>query len=202
MAVDAAPLLDILRAAVPEAALEAADAVDMPTLFVDRDHAFEVLQVLRDHPDLQCTLLADITAIDRLPAEPRFEVVYHLACLGAAYATGPAAPARRVRVKVALPSHDPRLTSLVEIYPGAGWPEREVFDLFGVTFERHPDLRRILTAEDWTGYPLRKDYPVQVRKTPQSWQPIQLSVEEFAENMRQQRAGAAAQARETEPSGE
>jgi NADH-quinone oxidoreductase subunit C len=194
--IDAAPILDVLRAAVPDAALNAADAVDMPTIVIDREHALDVFTTLRDHPLLQFALLSDVTAVDRLPAEPRFEIVYHLACLGEAFATGAPAPARRLRVKIGLPGHDPRVTSVTSLYPGAGWPEREVFDLFGVLFEHHGDLRRLLTPEDWTGHPLRKDYPVQIRKSTQSWEPIQVSAEEFAENIRRQRMEAERRSRE------
>jgi NADH-quinone oxidoreductase subunit C len=199
---DASPVIDILRSAVPGATIEALASIDMPAIVVDREHALETLTALRDHASLQFALLADVTAVDRLPAAPRFEVVYHLVCLGAAFATGPAAPARRLRVKVAVPGEDPRVTSVVSIFPGANWPEREVFDLFGIIFEHHPDLRRILTPEDWTGHPLRKDYPVQIRKTAQAWEPIQLSVEEFAENIKRQRAASENLAREIGPSGE
>jgi NADH-quinone oxidoreductase subunit C len=193
---DAAPILDVLRAAVPDAALNAADAVDMPTIVIDREHALEVFAVLRDHPALQFALLSDVTAVDRLPAEPRFEIVYHLACLGEAFASGAPAPARRLRVKIGVPGHDARVASVTSLHPGAGWPEREVFDLFGVFFEQHPDLRRILTPEEWTGHPLRKDYPVQIRKSTQSWEPLQVSAEEFAENIRRQRAEAERRASE------
>lgn len=196
---DASAVIEVLRAAVPGATIEALPSVDMPVVLIDREHLLEAMTALRDEPALQFALLADVTAIDRLPASPRFEVVYHLVCLGAAYATGPAAPARRLRVKVPVPGDDPRVTSVVSIYPGANWPEREVFDLFGIIFEHHPDLRRILTPEDWTGAPLRKDYPVQIRKTAQSWEPIQLSVEEFAENIKRQRAASETLARETKP---
>jgi NADH-quinone oxidoreductase subunit C len=199
---DASPVLDTLRGAVPGATLEPLPAVDMPTIQVDREHLLDVMAVLRDHEDLQFALLVDVTAQDRLPASPRFEVVYHLACLGAAYAVGRPAPARRLRLKVALAGDDAQLASVVPLFPGANWPEREVFDLFGILFDGHPDLRRILTAEDWTGYPLRKDYPVQIRKTTQSWAPIQLSAEEFAENIRRQRAVAEGIARQTGPAGE
>jgi NADH-quinone oxidoreductase subunit C len=80
--------------------------------------------------------------------------------------------------------------SVVPLYPTADWLEREVYDFFGVLFTDHPDLRRILMPEDWEGHPLRKDYPVQIRKTPQTWSPIQLSAEEFAEHIRSQRAQA------------
>jgi NADH-quinone oxidoreductase subunit C len=199
---DASPILDVLRAAVPDAALNAAAAVDMPTIVIDREHALGVFAALRDHPALQFALLLDVTAVDRLPAEPRFEIVYHLACLGEAFASGTPAPARRLRVKIGLPGHDARVTSVTSLYPGAGWPEREVFDLFGVFFEHHADLRRILTPEEWTGHPLRKDYPVQIRKSTQSWEPIQVSAEEFAENIRRQRAEAERRAREAGQSGD
>ncbi len=199
---DASPVVDILRGAVPGATIEALPSIDMPAILIDRAHALETLTALRDHGSLQFALLADVTALDRLPATPRFEVVYHLVCLGEAFAAGAAAPARRLRVKVQVPGDDPRVTSVVSIYPGANWPEREVFDLFGIIFEHHPDLRRILTPEDWTGYPLRKDYPVQIRKTTQSWEPIQLSVEEFAENIKRQRAASENLARETGPARE
>ena len=187
---EAPAVIDLLRSAVPAAVIEPGTASDMPTLYADREHVLEVLTALRDHPGLQFTLLSDMTAVDLLPAEPRYEVVYHLACLGAAFATGTPAPARRLRVKVRLSGHDHVMPSVTGIYPSANWPEREVFDLFGIGFSNHPDLRRILTAEDWTGHPLRKDYPVPVRKTPQAWSPIQVSAEEFAEHVRGQREKA------------
>ncbi len=198
---DATPVIDILRASVAGASVDAVpDAVDMPTVRVDAAHVVDVMRTLRDHPDLQFAFLAELTAVDLLPAEPRFEIIYHLACLGEAYATGQPAPRRRLRVKVGLPGDDPRIATVTTIYPAAGWLEREVYDLFGVAFEGHPDLRRLLTADDWTGHPLRKDYPVQVRKAAASWSPIQLTAEEFAENVRAERAQASAAAREGEPS--
>jgi len=187
----APPVIEVLRGAVPDAAMDEVPSVDMPTIYVDREHLLEVCQVLRDDPSLQFAFLVDVTAVDYLPAEPRYEVVYHLACLGEAYQTeAVAASPRRLRVKVRVPGHDARVPSVVSIYPTAGWPEREVFDLFGLTFDRHPDLRRILMPEDWEGYPLRKDYPVQIRKDTASWSPLQLSPEEFAENIRAQREQA------------
>ena len=187
---DTTPVLDILRAELPDAVLHPGASADMPTIEVNREQIVETCRVLRDHPDLQFALLVDVIGVDSHPATPRFEVVYHFACLGAAYATGSAAPARRLRVRVRIPGNDPAVPSITGIYRSANWPEREIFDLFGIRFEGHPDLRRILMPDDWEGYPLRKDYPVQIRKDTESWSPAQLTVEEFAENMRAQRERA------------
>lgn len=184
-------ILDVLRARVPDAALNEVSSVDMPAITADREHILDVMQALRDDPALQFALLVDVTAADYRPATPRFEVVYLLACVGAAYAVGAPAPARRLRVKVRVPDEDPRIVSIVSMYPGAEWPEREVFDLFGILFDGHPDMRRILMPDEWEGHPLRKDYPVQIRKDTAAWSPVQISVDEFAENIRQQRELAA-----------
>ena len=188
---DAARFVDALRRALPGVLAEAGVSTDMPTVYVARDHLVDACRWLRDDPDMQFAFLADVTAVDYLPVEPRYEVVYHLASLGEAYAgPGGAAPARRLRLKVPVPGDDPRVPTVSDVYPTAGWTEREVFDLFGIAFDGHPDLRRILMPEDWEGYPLRKDYAVQIKKATTSWQPIQLSVEEFAENVRARREGA------------
>lgn len=197
-----AQVLDLVRERVPAGAIEPAPAVDMPTAYVTREHMLAVCQTLRDHPALQFAFLVEITAADYHPAAPRFEIVYHLACLGEAFAQpGGAAVPRRLRLKVRVPDNDlgeqslPWAHSLTPLWAAANWLEREVFDLFGVAFTGHPDLRRILTPDDWTGHPLRKDYPVQVRKDAASWSPMQLTVEEFAANVRASRAASAAAAR-------
>jgi len=95
--------------------------------------------------------LSSLTAVDWYPAEPRFEVLYHLHSI---------APLRRVRLKCRLASEDPAIESVTGVWRGANWYEREVFDLFGIRFLNHPDLRRIMMPETWEGHPLRKDYPV------------------------------------------
>jgi len=188
---DAAPVLEILREALPDVPLVDLAGRDMPTIRGDRDHLLDLCRVLRDHPDLQFALLVDMTVVDRLPAAPRFEAVYHFTSLGEAYATGPVAPLRRLRLKVGVPGDDPRLASVVPIYPVANWLEREAYDLFGIHFDGHPDLRRILMPDEWEGHPLRKDYPVQIRKDTEASSPIELTAEEFAENIRAARARAA-----------
>src|SRR5215471_218726 len=95
--------------------------------------------------------LSTVTAVDRYPLHPRFEVVYHLHSL---------ANNQRLRLKCRLASEHAEIDSVTGVWRSANWYEREVFDLFGVIFRNHPDLRRILMPEDWEGYPLRKDYPV------------------------------------------
>lgn len=184
---DVSGTIDLLRRAIPGATIDVLESIDMPAITVDREHLLDVCLVLKDDPALQYALLADVTAVDRLPAEPRFEIVYHLACVGDAYRTAgatSAAPPSRLRMKVMLSAADTRVPSVVSIWPTAGWPEREVFDLFGISFDGHPDLRRILMPDDWDGFPLRRDYPVQIRKDTASWSPLQLTVEEFARNIR------------------
>ncbi len=94
----------------------------------------------------------DMTAVDWLPTEPRFQLSYHI--LSHQYK-------ERIRLKTWLDSSDPAIESITSVWPGANYYEREVFDLFGIRFEGHPNLRRILMPDDWVGHPLRKDYPVE-----------------------------------------
>jgi NADH-quinone oxidoreductase subunit C len=96
--------------------------------------------------------LSSLTAVDRYPAEPRFEVVYHLHAVDRK---------ERIRLKCRLRGEDPVIESVTAVWRGANWYEREVFDLFGIRFLNHPDLRRIMMPADWEGHPLRKDYPVE-----------------------------------------
>lgn len=179
--------LDIVRQAVPGAVIDIAPVPHMVTVYVDRDHLVEACQVLRDHADLQFAFLADITAVDLLPAAPRFEVVYHLASLGEAH--GPA-PARRLRLKVRLEGDDPRVATVSGVWPAANWAEREVFDMFGIDFIGHPDQRRVLMPDDWQGHPLRKDFPVQIRKDTDASSPMQMTEAEFVANMKAAREQA------------
>ncbi len=92
-----------------------------------------------------------MTAVDRYPGAPRFEVVYHLHSIERN---------QRVRLKCRLEGDAPEIESVTSVWRSADWYEREVFDLFGIRFRKHPDLRRIMMPDDWEGHPLRKDYPV------------------------------------------
>jgi NADH-quinone oxidoreductase subunit C len=110
--------------------------------------------LLRD-PALQMNMFVDLTCVDRLPREPRFDVVLHLYSVDKKH---------RVRLLAGLPAEAPAIASLVPLWPGANWFEREAFDMYGVCFEGHPDLRRILMYPEFQGYPLRKDYPKEKRQ--------------------------------------
>ena len=183
---DSQQTLDALRGSVPDGAVEAAPAADgMPAIYVAREHAAAVCLVLRD--SLGFAFAPDITAVDYLPREPRFEVVVHLVSLGiAGYGDTP----KRLRVKFRVPGADPHMPTLSGVWKAMGWGEREVYDMFGIHFDGHPDLRRILMPDDWEGHPARKDYPVQIKMTPKVYEPMQLTPEQFAANLRANRERA------------
>ena len=125
------------------------------TASVDRGSVVEVLAFLREDTDCAFEMLTDLTAVDLLGEEPRFEVVYHLYSV---------ARNHRLRVKARVPEDDPVLASACPLWPSANWMEREVFDLYGIRFDGHPDLRRILLYDEFEGHPLRKDYPKEKRQ--------------------------------------
>jgi len=140
-----------LRAWNPEAVAEVGVNGQELTAVVPGEHLRAAAEFLRSDPELQFTFLSDLSAVDRFPLEPRFEVNYHLLSLSRR---------ERIRLKVRLGGANPAVESVTPVWPTANWHEREVFDLFGIRFEGHPDLRRILMPEDWEGHPLRKDFPV------------------------------------------
>jgi NADH-quinone oxidoreductase subunit C len=119
-----------------------------PTLYLNPDHLVEACRKLKEQ--FAFIRLSSVTAVDRYPDEPRFEVVYHLHSLE---------NNTRLRLKCRAGGEAPAVPSVTSVWTGANWYEREVFDLFGVSFRDHPDLRRILMPDDWEGHPLRKDYP-------------------------------------------
>jgi NADH-quinone oxidoreductase subunit C len=125
------------------------------TAVVEPARVAEVLRFLRDDPGLAFEMLTDVCAVDLLPRTPRFEVVYHLYSV---------AKNHRLRVKARVPEADASVPSATGLYPSADWMEREVWDLYGIRFEGHPDLRRILLYDEFEGFPLRKDYPKEKRQ--------------------------------------
>jgi NADH-quinone oxidoreductase subunit C len=122
------------------------------TVVVPREHLKRAAEYLRTEPSLGFSFLSDITTLDRFPMEPRFEVNYHLLSIDRR---------DRLRLKVRIAGNDPMVPSVTSVWPTANWHERENYDLFGIRFDGHPDLRRILMPDDWEGHPLRKDYPVE-----------------------------------------
>ena len=125
------------------------------TVLVTRAAILEVAQLLHDDPALLLDLPTDLTAVDFLGREPRFEVVYHF------YST---THKHRVRIKCPVPEEDPTIASLYTVFPGTRWFERETFDMYGIKFVGHPDLRRMFMYDEFVGHPLRKDYPKERRQ--------------------------------------
>jgi NADH-quinone oxidoreductase subunit C len=176
---DSTAVVAALQQEVPGAALEAVPSIDLQaTLYASRDDLAAVARALRDRPDLRYTLLAELTAVDYHPREPRFELVYLLVSLEHRH---------RLRLKVRLQGDDARVQTVTGVWPAANWLEREVWDLFGVVFDGHPDPRRLLMPEDWEGFPLRKDYPVQINMKPGASEPLQVTEQEFRANLERDR---------------
>ena len=152
-----------------EAVLGTHDLFGDETVMVKKDSLIEVLQFLKEGPEFDFNVLMDLTAVDYQtfgepgPARayavegkgPRFEVVYHL------YST---AKNHRLRIKAPVEYKEPAVPSAAGLWPAANWYEREVWDMFGIRFEGHPNLKRILMYEQFLGHPLRKDYPVNQRQ--------------------------------------
>ena len=146
------PAVACLLSSLPQALQAAKFDRDELTLWIDPVLLLDALRLLRSSSATSFEDLADLTAVDWYPSEPRFEVVYSLLSCQRR---------ERLRVKVRLNGTDPYIESVTSLWAGASAFEREVFDLFGIRFQGHPDLRRILLPDDWEGHPLRKDYPVE-----------------------------------------
>jgi NADH-quinone oxidoreductase subunit C len=152
-------VLDILKAKFgPSETLISTDSVVGDEIAEIKPEAvLEVVRFLRDDSELKFNLLADLTVVDWPREEPRFEVVYHFYSIEKKH---------RLRLKARVGGFDeePEIDSVTSLYSGANWLEREAFDLYGVRFRGHPDLKRILMYEGFEGHPLRKDYPINKRQ--------------------------------------
>src|SRR5438093_12759014 len=176
---DSTALVETLQAAVPAAQVEAASTVDLhTTIYVAPGAIADTARALRDRPEFGFALLVELTAVDFWPREPRFELVYLLVSI---------ANRMRLRMKVRLHADAARVATVSDVWPAANWLEREVWDLFGIEFAGHPDPRRLLMPEDWEGFPLRKDYPVQIHKTPGYSEALQVTEEAFRESLARDR---------------
>lgn len=141
-----------LQEHTPEAVEDARAFRGEVTLYIRPDRLIPTCEFLRDEPGLKYSFLADVTALDLYPEEPRFEVVYHLLSMETA---------QRLRLKVRISGEHPHVGTVIPVWPSANAFEREVFDLFGIIFDGHPFLQRMLLPEEWEGHPLRKDYPTE-----------------------------------------
>jgi len=151
----ASVVVERLRAWNPLAVSQVVEYRGETTVVVPKELLRATAQQCRDNPALDFNLLSDATCVDRFPLEPRFELNYHLLSI----------PRRdRVRLRTSVSLQHPVIDSLVPVWPGADWLEREIFDLFGIRFEGHPDLRRILLPEGFDGAPLRRDFPVEGKR--------------------------------------
>jgi len=134
-----------------DAVQEVSEAHGEVTLVVSREQIVDICRCLKDAPDLRYDLLTDMAGVDYLGREPRFEVVYHLYSIS---------HNRRLRLKVQVPESDLIVPSVTSVWSTANWHEREAFDMLGIRFANHPDLRRIYMTDDYPGHPLRKDFPI------------------------------------------
>ncbi len=147
--------LDKLSRQFPRSVIETHAHRGDATAVVRKEDILAISKFLRDDPDLAYNFMMDLTAVDYMGKEPRFEVVYHLYSLS---------KNQRVRIKAQVSEADCAIDSIVSIWVAADWFEREVFDLYGIVFKGHPNLKRILLYEGFEGHPLRKDYPVKKRQ--------------------------------------
>jgi len=139
-----------------DAVLEDHNYREDQTVVLQKDKIAEVAQFIRDEPTLHLDFLMDLTAVDYMDRKPqRFEVVYHFYSSDLNH---------RVRLKIPVDEEDCLVDSLVSLYKSANWFEREVWDLYGIKFKGHPNLKRILLYEGFKGHPLRKDYPINKRQ--------------------------------------
>lgn len=125
------------------------------TVTVAKSKLLEAARFLKDDPELGFNVLMDLTAVDYFKRKPRFEVVYHFLSLPSR---------RRLRLKVPVGEPEPEVETVSGLWPNANWYEREVWDMYGIRFANHPDLRRILMYPEFEGHPLRKDYPINKRQ--------------------------------------
>jgi NADH-quinone oxidoreductase subunit C len=152
---NASVVVEQLRAWNAEAVSQVLERSGETTIVVPREMLRAAAQQCRDNPALKFNLLSDATCVDRFPVEPRFELNYQLVSLDRR---------ERVRLRTSVSGQQPIIESLVPIWPGANWMEREIFDLFGIRFEGHPDLRRILLPDGFEGAPLRRDFPTEGKR--------------------------------------
>ena len=147
-----AEIIEALSKKFPDDVLGEGSHAGQHWAVVKREKIPDICRFLKEDPTLKMDYLIDVTAVDWQPRTPRFEVVYIMHSMKHGH---------RIRLKVPLEEDDPSVPSVCKVWRTANWLERETYDLMGISFEGHPDLRRILLPDDWEGHPLRKDYPLE-----------------------------------------
>jgi NADH-quinone oxidoreductase subunit C len=151
----ASVVIDRLRAWKPESVSQVIEYRGETTIIVPPKLLLATARQCKDDSELNFNQLSDATCVDRFPNEPRFELNYQLLSIPRL---------ARIRLRTAISGQQPVIDSLEPIWPGANWMEREIFDLFGIRFEGHTDLRRILLPDEFEGAPLRRDFPVEGKR--------------------------------------
>ncbi|HZO90273.1 MAG TPA: NADH-quinone oxidoreductase subunit C [Chthonomonadaceae bacterium] len=151
-----------IREKFPDALLDVNTFRGDTRIMVKREYIVEICRLMRDDPDLQYNFFSECLGVDYLDyrEDYRFEVVYNLYSVQYEKEGQTVGKNRRIFLKVPVPEDDPVVPSVTGVYAGAGFPEREIYDFFGIRFSGHPDLRRIFMSDDWVGHPQRKDYPL------------------------------------------
>jgi NADH-quinone oxidoreductase subunit C len=159
--IDPTQIAEMIKEKFPEQVIEVTNHRDQVSVIIKKGQSVAILKYLHDEPRLSFDHLQDLTAVDWMnKKEVRFEVVYNL--FSTKYR-------HRIRIKAQMPENNTQIGTVVPIWAGANWHERECYDMFGIEFVGHPDLRRILMPEDWEGYPLRKDYPLKGPDFEKDW---------------------------------
>jgi NADH-quinone oxidoreductase subunit C len=149
---EAIQIAEKIREKFPEETLDIREFRGQISVTLKKVRIRDICRYLHDDPDIFLDYLVDLCGVDYLgKKDVRFEVVYHLYSIKHRHA---------IRLKAEVPEDDPSIDSVMPVWAGVNWHERECYDMFGIIFEGHPDLRRILLPEDWEGHPLRKDYPL------------------------------------------
>ncbi len=148
-------IVTLIKTNFPEAVIDSSIFRNELTLTIKKESITKIARFLKENRELGFDFLSDLCGVDRVETDGVFEVVYHLYSIYKNH---------RLRLKVSIPSNEPRISTVTDVWKTANWHEREAYDMFGIKFDDHPDLRKILTPDDFEGYPLRKDYPVDGRQ--------------------------------------
>ncbi len=169
-------IAELIKERFPEDVKDIMEFRGQVSVIVKKENIKDIMRYLHDTPELYFDFLEDLCGVDYLGRKDiRFEVVYHLYSMKHRH---------MIRIKAEVSEEDPTIDSVVDIWAGANWHERECYDMYGIKFNGHPDLRRILMPEDWEGYPLRKDYPLKSDLGEMEWKGYK-EVIEIAEKNRQ-----------------